>query len=366
MHLTVVLYRTWLSGLLGGLIALNCATAIAQAVFTDPHINRRAHARVLGKKGLAALDARHFKQAERYLSEAIELYPTPTFYQGRAEAREAEGDLLGAWNDLQTVQTLPSEADDTGAFRRAQAVAQARLPILRRRIGRLVVTVEGGQAAVWVDGEQWPADLLGQVVAVTAGAHRIEARNQLATQTTTVEVAAGDKASVHFADASGADGADSVAAEITTSHTTVRLAALVGGIYNGEAFGWTPGAEAQVGAVLPSKIYLGGTLFYSGGSASGTSLGDGELTLLLAGAELGYDFTVGLLTLRPTLALGYTHMERRWTHHDNRTVNGFYGSLGLTAEVELGPLLVGVTSRISQDAGGYGGLRLLGAIGAKL
>jgi hypothetical protein len=92
---------------------------------------------------------------------------------------------------------------------------------------------------------------------------------------------------------------------------TASAAGPSAGLLLGEGFkdGYNFGIGARGGFTLPViPIYVGGTFVYHLGHSESTSDGDVKANLFYFGAEGGYEFSAGPLTVRPYLGLGYANV----------------------------------------------------------
>lgn len=223
----------------------------------------RARARELGQQGLADLDGKRYAAAEERLSEAIALYPAPTLYIARSQAREAQGKLVAAAQDLRTVTQMPPVADEPAAYGEARNTAKKRLPALDGRVGRLVVLVSGGPAEVTVNGTPWPAAVHGQAVPVDPGVYRAHGQSAEGEQEAQVQVAEGQTAELKLAFAAGqpASGESAAAASYVQPEPPPRPDSLPGAPVPLPADDGGPGVGA----------YVVGTLTLAAAVATGTT-----------------------------------------------------------------------------------------------
>lgn len=161
---------------LAALLAVALAAA-PFAAFAGP-AEDKATARELAKEGIAAEEDGNCKTAIDRLERAESLYHAPPHLQHLARCYQKTGRLVDAtetWRKL-TLESLP--ANSPPAFKEAVAEAEAELPKLEPRLGRLTIKTKETypDLVVEVDGKAWSSAAIGVPRVIDPGKHAVAAR----------------------------------------------------------------------------------------------------------------------------------------------------------------------------------------------
>ena len=132
----------------------------------------------------------------------------------------------------------------------------------------------------------------------------------------------------------------------------VTLSASLRGLY-GAASGdpplnaYGPGIGVRAGVTLPASLYLGASLDYFFGESDSVGGFDTSASTLQVLGNVGYDFGLGPLTLRPNLGFGLAQSNVELGEEDASEGN-FALSPGVEALIGLGLLNVGAELRYNK------------------
>lgn len=132
----------------------------------------------------------------------------------------------------------------------------------------------------------------------------------------------------------------------------VTLSASLRGLY-GVASGdpqlnpYGPGVGLRAGVTLPASLYLGASLDYFLGESESDNGTDTSASVLQFLGNVGYDFGLGPLTLRPNVGFGFAQTNVDLGEEDTSKGN-FALSPGVEALIGLGLLNVGGELRYNE------------------
>jgi hypothetical protein len=136
----------------------------------------RAAARQLGREGAAALRAHDSPRALELFTRAEQLYKTPGLRLGRARALVNMGKLVAAFELYVDIVREGPGRKPTYASRKAVASAAAESARLERRLGSVIVQLEGANSAeITLDGGPMSEPAIGVKKLVDPGAHTVRA-----------------------------------------------------------------------------------------------------------------------------------------------------------------------------------------------
>jgi hypothetical protein len=179
----------------GGVALLVSFAAGPQAWAQDDVSTRRQEAQDLADSAFDLLQKERFSAAAELFRQADAAFHSPVFVVFQAQATEREGRLVAARALLQKVidEELAEYAPD--AFRQAQQDAKKRIAALDEKIPTITLQVSGGDGAIIsLNGEALDAARAGAPLQVDPGSYTVEASNAGRSDSTSVEVAAGDRA----------------------------------------------------------------------------------------------------------------------------------------------------------------------------
>jgi hypothetical protein len=179
----------WGTGRTFGLVIACCLVATPAWAQSDED---RANARAAATQGLAEEDAGRWAAAIELFRRAESIIHAPPHLVHIARSEAKLGRLVAAQEAYLKVtrEELPPTAPH--AFLEAQADAQKELAALEPRIGSLKVIVEGGTAAVTLDGAPMSDALIGIDRPIDPGRHELRASGDKgASKPVTVVVAEG-------------------------------------------------------------------------------------------------------------------------------------------------------------------------------
>jgi len=159
----------------------------------------RDAARTLGLSGVDAYQAGDYEVASARLEKAYALINVPSLGLWSARALVKRNLLVEAANRYFEVAGLQVPQGDAAVQRQAQADAQTELEQLRPRIPRLLIRVTGADPAeltLSIDSVAAPASLVGKPRLVNPGPHHVEAKVGAVQRSATVELVAGQQATV--------------------------------------------------------------------------------------------------------------------------------------------------------------------------
>jgi len=186
--------RVLLWGALAGVLTLSAAAGAQEA----DQVTRDA-ARSLGLSGVEAYQAGDYELASRRLDKAYALINVPSLGLWSARALAKRNLLVEAANRYLEVAELQLPQGDAAVQRQAQSDARLELEQLRPSIPRLVIRVNGADAAevtLSIDGQAASSGILGKPRLVNPGPHRVEAKLGAAQKSATVDAAVGQEATV--------------------------------------------------------------------------------------------------------------------------------------------------------------------------
>lgn len=135
-------------------------------------------ARELGLEGGALYDKGDYAGALDKLDRAYALYPAPTIGLWSAQAMVELGKLVEASERYLDVVQRPLEKDASPALTEAKDTAKREYDALEPRIPRLMLKLEGAQAAevsIELDGKDVPSAIVGVAHPVNPGKHAVAA-----------------------------------------------------------------------------------------------------------------------------------------------------------------------------------------------
>jgi tetratricopeptide (TPR) repeat protein len=141
--------------------------------------HERSAARSAADAGGDAFDQGRYADAIELFTRAEQLVHAPPHLLFMARAREKLGKLVEAHETYIKVVKEPLAANAPGAFKQAQADAQAEIGVLEARLAHVTVTVRGAdavRAVATMDGVELPSAMLGIPFPVDPGAHVFSAR----------------------------------------------------------------------------------------------------------------------------------------------------------------------------------------------
>ncbi len=154
----------------------------------------RAAARSLAEQGASAYGDKRFQDAVDLFSRAERVIHSPVHLLFIARANAELGALVKAQEAYVKITREELGPDAPDAFQSAATEAAAELEVLRPRIPKLTVHIQGAEASepqLLIDGEAVPAALIGVPIPVDPGRRKLEARAD-GMQPASQEVAVGE------------------------------------------------------------------------------------------------------------------------------------------------------------------------------
>ncbi len=137
----------------------------------------RTAARTLAAQGAEAFERRDYAAALDLFQRAGALVEAPTITLMQARTLVELGRWVEAADRYSLVLSLKAPGDANPAFQAAVEAAAAEHEVLKARLPLLKVELRGDRsAAVWIDGRQLPAPLVGVDNPLDPGHHRVEVR----------------------------------------------------------------------------------------------------------------------------------------------------------------------------------------------
>jgi hypothetical protein len=187
----------WGTGRTFGLVIACCLVAAPAWAQSDED---RANARAAATQGLAEEDAGRWASAIELFRRAESIIHAPPHLVHIARSEAKLGRLVSAQETYLKVTREELPPSSPRAFLDAQADAQKELAALEPRIGSLKVIVDGGSAAVTLDGAPMADALIGIDRPIDPGRHVVRASGDKgASKPVTVVVAEGAHQVVHLA-----------------------------------------------------------------------------------------------------------------------------------------------------------------------
>ncbi len=161
--------------------ALALGVALIALALTQPlHAQDGSHsiqeAKGLADRGYALFKQGDYAQAVALFEQAERLSHSPVILSFIAQSFESLGELIEA--QQQYARIINEDLDETASedFREAQRRARRQLPLLVRRIPRLVLRVTGvreDDLEIELDGHTMPSSQLDRLIAINPGRHRL-------------------------------------------------------------------------------------------------------------------------------------------------------------------------------------------------
>lgn len=136
----------------------------------------RAEAAELANRGYAKFTRGDYDEAIALFEQAEKLSHSPVILSFIAQSHEKLGRLIEAQRQYARVVNEKLDEDAPEDFVKAQRQARRQVPILERRIPRVVMRISGvpqQQVTVTLDGELLDASELGKALRVNPGARRV-------------------------------------------------------------------------------------------------------------------------------------------------------------------------------------------------
>src|SRR5262245_12228809 len=132
----------------------------------------KATARELGQRGAEALAAKDYPRALDLFTRADQLYKAPTLSLGLARSLAGLGRLVAAREVYNRTVLAGPGPSPTPALKKAVDDARAEMAAIERRIGHVILRVEGGQpSTVTLDGEAVNLAVVGVDRPIDPGKH---------------------------------------------------------------------------------------------------------------------------------------------------------------------------------------------------
>jgi hypothetical protein len=185
--------------LLGSLSALLLLTLAAPARGDAPDAAATATARALAQEGLEHFDAGRWEAALAKFDRADAIVHAPTIRLLAGRSLEKLGRLVEANEKYLAAARSTIDAGASDAFKEAVADADKAQRALAPRIPRLVVALDGADAAdvaATLDGKPLPGAMIGAARPTDPGHHELVAKRGDATVKRAVDLAEGESISV--------------------------------------------------------------------------------------------------------------------------------------------------------------------------
>ena len=196
--------------------ALACLVSLHAAAQPVDDATRDA-ARSLGLSGVDAYQAGNYELASSRLEKAYGLLNVPSLGLWAARALAKRNLLVEAANRYYEVTSLQLPQGDAAVQRQAQTDAQTELDQLRPQIPRLLIRMDGADAAevtLSIDGQAAPSSIIGKPRLVNPGSHQVEARLAATQKSASVEASLGKEATVVLDFSKAASGAPASSAPV--------------------------------------------------------------------------------------------------------------------------------------------------------
>jgi tetratricopeptide (TPR) repeat protein len=152
------------------------ALALAQPLHAQDTGNTIQEARGLADRGYALFKQGDYAEAIGLFKQAERLSHSPVILSFIAQSYEALGELIEAQQQYARIINEELGDDSSEDFREAQRRARRQLPMLVRRIPRLLLRVSGvkeDDLEVELDGSTLPSGQLDRLLAINPGRHRL-------------------------------------------------------------------------------------------------------------------------------------------------------------------------------------------------